>query len=104
MKKILFAVALLTAFAGTTVYAQTPEEPQVKATTTVEDAFKAMNAEDLPQAVKDALAAKFEGKKVTAAYVKEADGVRTFKVTVADAEGNASDVLFSENGEVLPTE
>ncbi len=104
MKKILFAVALITAFAGTTVFAQTPEEPQAQAAATVEVAFQVMNADELPQTVRDALAAKFEGKTVTAAYVREADGVRTFKVTLADAEGNASDVLFNEKGEVLPAE
>lgn len=41
---------------------------------------------------------------IKAAYVKDAAGVKTFKVTLADAEGATSDVLFNEKGEILPNE
>lgn len=61
-----------------------------------------MKVEELPQTVKDIVAKQYEGKTVKAAYVKEAAGVKTFKVTFADAEGKTSDVLFNEKGEALP--
>lgn len=61
-----------------------------------------MKVEELPQTVKDIVAKQYEGKTVKTAYVKEAAGVKTFKVTLADAEGKTSDVLFNEKGEVLP--
>ncbi|MDE7356087.1 MAG: helix-turn-helix transcriptional regulator [Rikenellaceae bacterium] len=44
------------------------------------------------------------GETNKAAYVKEEEGVKTYKVTMADAEGKTSDVLFNEKGEVLPAE
>lgn len=102
MKKLLIAVALIAASGVGAVYAQTPTDPQTQATTTVGDSFKEMKAEELPQTVKDAVAKQYEGKTVKAAYVMEAAGVKTFKVTLADAEGKTSDVLFNEKGEVLP--
>lgn len=104
MKKVLIAVALIAAFGFSAVNAQDPtNEPQTQ-TTTVKDSFKEMKTEELPQAVKDAVAKQYEGKTIKSAYVKEADGVKTYKVTLADAEGKTSDVLFNENGEVIPNE
>lgn len=103
MKKLLIAVALIAASGVGAVYAQTPTDPQTQATTTtVGDSFKEMKVEELPQTVKDIVAKQYEGKTVKTAYVKEAAGVKTFKVTLADAEGKTSDVLFNEKGEVLP--
>lgn len=103
MKKLLIAVALIAASGAGAVYAQTPTDPSTQATTTiVGDSFKEIKVEELPQTVKDTVAKQYEGKTVKAAYVKEAAGVKTFKVTLADAEGKTSDVLFNEKGEVLP--
>lgn len=103
MKKLLIAVALITASGVSAVHAQTPTDPQTQATTiSVGDSFKEMKVEELPQTVKDIVAKQYEGKTVKAVYVKEAAGVKTFKVTLADAEGKTSDVLFNEKGEVLP--
>lgn len=102
MKKFFIAVALITAFGVSAVSAQNPTAPQTQTTTTAKDSFKEMKTEDLPQAVKDAVAKQYEGKTIKSASVKEAAGVKTFKVTLADAEGKTSEVLFNEKGEVLP--
>lgn len=104
MKKLLFAVALIAASGVSAVYAQTPSDPQTQTTTAVEYSFNETTAEELPQEVKDAVAKQYESMTIKAAYVKDAAGVKTFKVTLADAEGATSDVLFSEKGEILPNE
>lgn len=102
MKKFLIAVALITAFGGSSVYAQPPTDPKTPVSTTVTGSFKEIKADELPQAVKDALAKKYDGKTIKTAYVMEAAGVKTYKVTLSEAEGKTSDVLLNEKGEVLP--
>lgn len=103
MKKFMIAVAFATVLAGSPIYAQTPAEPQTQTTTTVaEDLFKAMANEELPQLIKDVLAQKFEGKTVKAAFVKESAEGKMYKVTLTDAEGTATDIVFDEKGEIVP--
>lgn len=95
-------MALIAALGGSTLYAQEPTEPQKQASTTAEDTFKAMNTEELPQAVKDAVAKEYEGKTIKAAYVNESGEVKMYKVTLSDSEGATTDILFNEKGEILP--
>lgn len=104
MKKFLIAVALVTVFGGSAIYAQESTDPKTQVSTTVEDPFNEIKVEELPQVIQDAVAKQYEGKTVKAAYLKEADGVKTYKVTLADSEGNTTDVLLDEKGEVIPNE
>ncbi|MCD8395135.1 MAG: hypothetical protein LUC85_09940 [Bacteroidales bacterium] len=64
--------------------------------------FVAIEASELPQPVQDAVAA-ITDTTVTAAFVKDGE-VKTYKVVLADAEGNTQDILFNEAGEVIPAE
>lgn len=101
MKKIFVAAALLAAFGLTAAPVSTATTANAQISVTTEDAFKAIELDALPQAIKDAVAGKYEGMTVKAAAVKEEEGVKTYKLTLADAEGKAIEVLFNENGEVL---
>ena len=99
----MIAVAFATVLAGSPIYAQTPAEPQTQTTTTVAgDLFKTIANEELPQLIKDVLAQKFEGKTVKSAFVKESAEGKMYKVTLTDAEGTATDIVFDEKGEIVP--
>lgn len=104
MKKVFIAAALFTALGFNAAYANTVIATKTQISVTAEDSFKAIEADQLPQAVKDSVAKNYEGQTIKAAYVKEEEGVKTYKVTLSDAEEKTSDVLFNENGEVLPAE
>ena len=92
MKKVFIAAALFAALGFNAAYANTVIAPKAQISVT----------DLLPQAVKDAVAKSYEGQTIKAAYVKNEEGVKTYKVTLTDAEGKTSDVLFNEKGEVLP--
>ena len=79
MKKVIFVAAVCAAFGFNSALADT---------TTVANNEMAV-AKDLT---------------VKAAYVKEEGGVKTYKVTLADADDKTLDVLFNEKGEALPAE
>ena len=96
MKKVFIAAALFADLGFNAAYANTVIAPKA------ENEFEAIETDQLPQAVKDAVAKSYEGQTIKAAYVKNEEGVKTYKVTLADAEGKTSDVLFNEKGEVLP--
>lgn len=103
MKKLFIAAALFAALGFNAANAATAVVPDDQVAVTVqEDQFKAIEADKLPQAIKDTVAKSYEGQSIKAAYVKDAEGVKTYKVTLANAEGKTSDVLFNEKGEVLP--
>ncbi len=104
MKKYFIVAALFAAFGLNSVYANTAISTQTQVSVIAEDSFKAIEADKLPQAVKDAVAKNYEGKTIKAAYEKVVETVKTYKVTLADAEGKTSDVLFNEKGEVVPEE
>lgn len=104
MKKIFVAAALLAAFGLTAAPVSTATAANVQISVTTEDAFKAIELDVLPQAIKDAVAGKHEGMTIMAAAVKEEEGVKIYRLTLADAEGKTTDVLFHENGEVLPAQ
>lgn len=104
MKKVFIAAALFAALGFNAAYANTAIVPQDQISVTSEDPFKAIEADQLPQAVKDAITKNYEGQTIKAAYVKEEEGVKTYKVTLVNAEEKISDVLFNEKGEALPAE
>lgn len=102
MKKFFIVVAVLAAFGTSAINAETPDEPQSQVTTAVEENFKEIKVEELPEAVKNTIAEKHEGKTIKAAYVNATSETKTYKVTLTDAENNSTDVLLNEKGEVLP--
>lgn len=105
MKKIVFAAALCAVFGLPTAQAaQVADSTSFAVKPAQTDPFKAIPTDSLPQTVKDALFKDFADMTVKAAYVKDEDGVKTYKVTLANAEGTATDVLFNEKGEILPAE
>ena len=104
MKKILIAAALFAAFGLEGAYANNAMISQTQISVPAEDGFKAIEADQLPQAVKDTIAKNYEGQTIKAAYVKEECEAKTYKVTLAAADGKTSDVLFNEQGEVLTGE
>lgn len=102
MKKVFIAAVLFAAFSFNAAYAGTIVTSVNQEVTDQEDPFKAIEVDSLPQTVKDAVAKNYEGQTLKAAYVKDAEGVKTYKVTLVNAEDQESDVLFNEKGEVLP--
>lgn len=102
MKKFFIAVALFAALGGGAVFSQTPAEPQTEVSAAAENTFKEITADELPQPVKDSVARQYEGQTIQAAFTNETDGVKIFKVTIAGTDGKATDVIFNENGEVMP--
>lgn len=106
MKKILIAVAVAisTAIGSNAVYAETQETPKTETTATAEDSFKAIPVDELPQAVKDSVARKYNDLTIKAAFVKGTEDAKTYKVTLADSEGNTADILLDGKGEIIPSE
>lgn len=102
MKKVFIAAALFAALGFNAAYANTAIAPKTLISVTTKTEFEAIKTDQLPQVVKDALAKSYEGQTIKAAYVRNEEGVKTYKVTLADAEGKTSDVIFNEKGEVLP--
>ncbi len=107
MKK-LFAIFALVMGLGTAAFATT-----VFSTSSIESPvmvslndFKPIELEDLPQPVQDALAKDYAELQVKSAAVElnEETGTSTYQVTLIDADGNESTVLFNEKGEVQPAE
>ncbi|MBO5024694.1 MAG: hypothetical protein J6C86_00940 [Bacteroidaceae bacterium] len=84
-------------------YTVVASDDQVEVTV-AQDEFKAIETDSLPQTIKDAVAENYKDQTIKAAYVKETEGVKTYKVTLTDAETKTSDVLFNEKGEILPVE
>ncbi|MCC8119656.1 MAG: hypothetical protein LIP09_13050 [Bacteroidales bacterium] len=104
MKKYMMIAAVFAALGLNATYAMdalTAQDENV-ATEVVTVEFVAIEADQLPQAVKDAVASNFEGATINGAAVKDENDVKTYKVTIADGEGNVQDVLFNEQGEILP--
>lgn len=106
MKKVWIVAAMLATFGTTAVFAdventqqtveQTAAEPRVQAE------FVAIEADALPQAVKDTLAANFKDVSIASAYTKNAEGVVTYKVVLAGADGTNTEVILTEKGEIVP--
>lgn len=104
MKKSLIATVLFAAVGFNASYAASEDPIQTETTTVAEDQFKAIEVEQLPQAIKDAVTKNYEGKTIKSAAVKDAEGTKTYKVTLLDAEEKTEDILFNEKGEVIPAE
>lgn len=101
MKKLVFAVAFVMGLGTTVAFAENNSPVEVSVVSTVND-FTPIEVKDLPQAVQDALAEKYKDFTVKEAAVQvNEDETKTYKVTLTDAEGNDSVVMFNEQGEVV---
>lgn len=100
MTKAIIVAAMLLG-AGSTVAIQAANGVITEMQAPATEAWQTLEADQLPQAVKDALTAKYSTQSVTAAFVKEVDGVKIYKVALTDNEGNNSEVLFNEQGETV---
>lgn len=99
MKKVLFAAAMMLTM-GTTVATSAAEKVSLREQASVEMDYQTINITDLPQAVQDAITAKYPEMTIKEAAVEETDGVKTYKVTLTDKDGVETIVVFNENGEV----
>lgn len=100
MKKVLFAVALVMGLGSSVVFANNMAA-DVEIVATVNE-FAPIEVKDLPQAVQDAIKKDYAESTIKEAAVEIAeDGTKTYKVTLTDAEGTESAVLFNEKGEVV---
>ena len=97
MKKVFFALALVMGLGTTVAFAST----EVTTVTNVND-FTPVEVKDLPKAVQDVLANSYKDFTIKAAAVETAeDGTSVYQITLVNAEGEESVVLFNEKGEVV---
>lgn len=70
MKKVLFAAAMMLAM-GTTVATSAAEKVSLNGQISVETDYQTIDIKDLPQAVQDAVAAKYPEQMIKEAAVEE---------------------------------
>lgn len=101
MKKLVFAVAFVMGLGTTVTFAENNAPVEVSVVSTVND-FTPIEVKDLPQAVQDVLAEKYKDFTVKEAAVQvNEDETSTYQVTLTDADGNETVVMFNEQGEVI---
>lgn len=100
MKKVLFAAALVMGLGSSVAFANNMES-DVEIVAMVNE-YKPIDVKELPQAVLDTIKKDYAESTVKEAAVEVAeDGAKTYKVTLVDAAGTESAVLFNEKGEVV---
>lgn len=100
MKKVLFAVALVMGLGSSVAFANNMAS-DVEIVAMVNE-YKPIDVKELPQAVQGTIKKDYAESTVKDAAVEAAeDGTKTYKVTLVDAAGTESAVLFNEKGEVL---
>ena len=105
MKKLIFVAAVCAVLGFNSALADTTTVANNEMAVAIsQEPFKAIETDSLPQAIKETLTTTYKDLTVEAAYVKEEGGVKTYKVTLADADDKTLDVLFNEKGEALPAE
>lgn len=85
---------------GTAVATSAAEKNSMYGQISVEADYQTIEIKDLPQAVQDAIAAKYPEMTIKEAAVEETEGVKTYKVTLLDKEGIETVAVFDANGEV----
>jgi adenine C2-methylase RlmN of 23S rRNA A2503 and tRNA A37 len=103
MKKIFVAIALIAGLGTSVSFAATATETAnaVSIELSATD-YTPIEVKDLPQAIQETLAKNLSEYTVkSAAYQQDEDGVKTYLVTLVDAEGSEANVLFTENGEII---
>lgn len=98
MKKLFVAVALVMGLGTSVVFAENLNASTD--TVNVVNEFKPIDVKDLPQAVQDAIIKDYAEWTLKTAYVEETDGVKTYKVVLADQEENTATLIYNEKGEV----
>lgn len=99
MKKVLFAVALVMGLGSSAAFANNMAS-DIEIVAMVNE-YKPIDVKELPQAVVDTIKKDYAESTVKDAAVEVAeDGIKTYKVTLVDAAGTESAVLFNEKGEV----
>lgn len=98
MKKVLFAAALFMGLGGSAAFAgNMMSDVEIMA---MVNEYKPLEVKDLPQAVQDAIKKEFADQTIKSAAVEtKEDGTKTYKVTLTDAQGKDTEVLFNEKGE-----
>lgn len=100
MKKVLFAAALVMGLGSSVAFANNMES-DVEIVAMVNE-YKPIDVKELPQAVLDTIKKDYAESTVKEAAVEVAeDGAKTYKVTLVDAAGAESAVLFNEKGEIV---
>ena len=100
MKKVLFAVALVMGLGSSVAFANNMAA-DIEIVATVNE-YTPIEVKDLPQAVQDAIKKDYAESTIKEAAVEAAeDGTKTYKVTLVDAAGTESAVLYNEKGEVV---
>lgn len=99
MKKVLFAVALVMGLSSSAAFANNMAS-DIEIVAMVNE-YKPIDVKELPQAVVDTIKKDYAESTVKDAAVEVSeDGIKTYKVTLVDAAGTESAVLFNEKGEV----
>lgn len=101
MKKIFVAIALIASLGTSVSFAATETANAVSIELSATD-YTPIEVKDLPQTIQETLAKNLSEYTVkSAAYQQDEDGVKTYLVTLVDAEGSEANVLFTENGEII---
>lgn len=101
MKKIFVAIALIAGLGTSVSFAATETANAVSIELSATD-YTPIEVKDLPQAIQETLAKNLSEYTVkSAAYQQDEDGVKTYLITLVDAEGSEANVLFTENGEII---
>ena len=100
MKKLFLAAALFLV-SGTTAWAESNGFAAQTVCAAADEEFAPIDVKELPAAVVPSVESRFPGAMISAAAVKtDADGARTFRVSLTDRAGAEHLVLLSEAGEV----
>ncbi|MGB5553217.1 MAG: hypothetical protein WBM83_01070 [Flavobacteriaceae bacterium] len=95
MKKLVFVLAM--SLGSLTAFAQDAEQAQEVATEVVaaQDDFSEIAAEELPEAVTEAVATNYPTAKIDKAYANEA---KQYKLEVSLEDGTSGTLYADENG------
>ncbi len=101
MMNLFITTAIFMGLGATVAYANNRAENKIEKVVMVND-FAPVELKDVPQAVQDAVAKNYEGATIKEAQVKScAEGNKTYKLVLVNAEQVESTVLFKENGEEI---
>ncbi|MCD8269286.1 MAG: hypothetical protein LUD46_13100 [Parabacteroides sp.] len=100
MKKIVLMVAVVAcvAFASQNAQALTVN---TSVENVAQDEYTKVELEDVPQAVKDAVAKDYEGSSIKEAFVAGADAAKKYKVVIVTEDQMEQTLLYNEKGEAI---
>lgn len=101
MMNLFITTALFMGLGASVAFANNRAETNIEKVVHVND-FTPVELKDVPQAVQDAVARNYEGATIKEAQVKScAEGKKTYKLVLVNAEKAETVVLFNENGEEI---